>query len=182
MSLPGAWKRLRRGAEQDFKILTIREDQFEHPRTFESHPRVIIESTDWVNVIPVTREGQVVLIRQFRAGTGQTTLEIPGGMVEPGEDPSRAAARELEEETGFRASRVAALGEVHPNPAIQTNRCFLYLATGCERVHQGSLDVGEDISVELVDRSRLPALFREGEITHALVVAAFFYERLYREG
>lgn len=177
-NIPHEWKRLSSRLVYDFKILTVREDRVSDPRNGREYSRVVIDSPDWVNVIPVTPEGKVVLIRQFRFGIWSTTLEIPGGIVERGEDPQHAASRELEEETGYRPREVALLGSVHPNPAIQTNRAYSYLALDCEKVHAGKQDVGEDIAVELFDRSAVPNLITSGQITHALVVVAFFLERL----
>jgi 8-oxo-dGTP pyrophosphatase MutT (NUDIX family) len=176
--IPQPWRLLRKGAQRDYHIFVVREDCVADPRDGSEHNRAVIEAPNWVNVIPVTRDGRVVLIRQFRYGISANTLEIPGGTLEPGEDPGQAAARELEEETGFRAGGVEPLGFVHPNPAIQTNRCYSYLATGCERVHSGRQDAGEDIAVELFDRGAIPQLIRTGQITHAFVVAAFCLEQL----
>jgi 8-oxo-dGTP pyrophosphatase MutT (NUDIX family) len=176
-----SWKRHRQGEEHDYGILRVREDQVEDPRDGSLHPRVLIDAPDWVNIIPVTPDDQVVLIRQFRFGIWSPTLEIPGGMVEPGEDPAAAGARELEEETGYRPAEVRPLGWVHPNPALQGNRCHSYLALRCERVHDGHPDAGEDIRMELRGRSEIPELIRRGEITHSLVVAAFHLEALTRK-
>src|SRR4051794_35562477 len=125
---PAAWKRLERGPITDLTILTIREDKVEDPRDGKAHPRVVIETADWVNTVAVTRQGQLVLIRQFRCGVWRNTLELPGGMMNAGEDPQAAALRELEEETGYRPGRVMSLGTCHPNPAIQNNLCHFFLA------------------------------------------------------
>jgi 8-oxo-dGTP pyrophosphatase MutT (NUDIX family) len=162
--------------------MRVREDFVAHPVDGSEHPRVIVEAPDWVNVIAVTKANEVVLVRQFRFGVWAPTLELPGGMVDEGEDPAHAAARELEEETGFRAPRLVSLGAVHPNPAWQTNRCHSFLAEGCERVHDGRQDPGEDIEVVLRPRAEVPRLLREGAISHALIVAAFMLERLAHEG
>lgn len=179
MSAPKEWKRVRTGLPADYRIMKVREDTVADPRDGEHHPRVIIESVDWVNIIPVTLTDEVVLIRQFRFGIWANTLEIPGGMVDPGEDPQEAAVRELEEETGFVPARVVPLGMVHPNPAVQTNRCFSFLALGCEKQTSQNQDVGEDIEIVPTKRAEIPRLLREGGITHSLVVCAFALERLY---
>jgi 8-oxo-dGTP pyrophosphatase MutT (NUDIX family) len=180
-SPPPAWKRLRSQRQLDFKILSIREDWVLDPRNGSEYPRVIIDAPDWVNVIPVTTDLRVVMIRQFRFGVWAQMLEIPGGMVELGEEPIQAARRELEEETGYRPAEIALIGTVHPNPAIQSNCCFSFLASGCQRIHQGAPEPGEDLTIELFDRAAVPGLIANGEIKHALVVAAFMFERLRAE-
>jgi 8-oxo-dGTP pyrophosphatase MutT (NUDIX family) len=178
---PLPWPRLRRGLEHDYTILKVREDIYADPRTQQEHPRVFIDTPEWCNIIAVTEADELVLIRQYRFGVGESTLEIPGGLVEPGEDPAVAAARELEEETGYVAGSVVPLGSVHPNPALQGNRCHSFLALGCVKRHEGQQDHGEDITVELFPRAEVPRLILEGKITHALVVVAFFLERLRAE-
>ncbi len=179
MAPPKPWDRIQTGTTTDYTILKVREDTVADPRNGTHHPRVIIECPDWVNIIPVTLEDEVVLIRQFRFGIWENTLEIPGGMVDPGEAPLDAEVRELEEETGFVPATVVALGSVHPNPALQTNRCHTFLALGCDRTGTLAPDSGEDIEVVLTRRRDIPRMLRDQTITHSLVVAAFGLERLY---
>jgi 8-oxo-dGTP pyrophosphatase MutT (NUDIX family) len=132
-----------------------------------------------VNVIPITPQDDVVLIRQYRHGTREITLEIPGGLVEKNDTPEMAAVRELYEETGYRASQMISLGGVHPNPAIQNNKCYTFLARDVSLVGDQHLDEKEDIEVLLRPLSEIPRLIRNGDITHALVLAAFY--RFYME-
>lgn len=145
-----------------------------------AHPFIVLHSPDWVNVIPVTAEGDAVLIRQWRHGTEETTLEIPGGLIDPGEDPAQAGARELREETGFRAGRMISLGSVRPNPALFDNTCHTYLALDCVPEGEQQPDETESIEVWTVPVGMLTDLVRTGEIDHCVVVAALAY--LWLEG
>jgi 8-oxo-dGTP pyrophosphatase MutT (NUDIX family) len=150
-----------------------------HDRTAEFH---VLECVDWVNVVPVTGDGRVLLIEQFRHGVREVTIEVPGGMVDRGETPREAARRELLEETGYAPKRLERIGRIHPNPAILTNVCHTYLARDIEKVRAPSLDGNEDIRVRLVptgDAERLVAAFR---MSHALTVVAFHFFDLWRRG
>lgn len=180
----GKWRRLRSEPLGDFKIFTVRRDRIVSPRTGEEHDFYVLDGCDWVNVIPVTPEGNLLLIRQYRHGTEETTVEIPGGGVDPGDAGTIAAARrELLEETGHAADRWTGLGFVHPNPAIQSNRCWTYLAEGCRRVAAPKFDPGEDIEVFEAAPGEVRAMLRDGRISHSLVVAAFSrWEAFPRDG
>jgi 8-oxo-dGTP pyrophosphatase MutT (NUDIX family) len=142
----------------------------------------VLEAPDWINVVAVTDEDEIVLVEQYRHGTRHNTLEIPGGMVDPEDaDPLAAARRELLEETGYASESWRHIGTVEPNPAIMSNRCFTYLATGARRIAEPSPDGHEEIRVVLERASRVPELLREGRIEHALVVAALLWWRLESE-
>lgn len=174
-----AWPLLNSEILHSFPIYRLRKDSRLSPRTGKTHTFLVMDSTDWVNVVPMTPEGNVVMIRQFRHGTGSIVLEVPGGMVDR-EDPSPedAARRELLEETGYEAERFHYLGVVHPNPAIQNNRCHTFLAEAVRPKQSQRLDGSEDIEVTEIPYGRIPAMIERGEITHALVLIAFFwYER-----
>ena len=175
---PAVWKKVSEQEPLDFHIFRLRQLEAADPRDGKPHPRVFLDCCDWVNVIPVTLSGQIVMIRQFRFGTWSLTLEIPGGMVDAGEDPAHAGARELEEETGYRAGTLVPLGWCHPNPAILNNRLHSFLALDCEQVHGGAPDEAEDIAVELYPRAQVNAFLRDGQITHSAVIAAFYFEQL----
>jgi ADP-ribose pyrophosphatase len=141
---------------------------------------VAFDFPDWVNVIAFTDAGEVVLVEQWRHGTQEPTLEVPGGMVDPGEDMVAAALRELREETGYAGEGAQLIGVVTPNPALQTNRCGTVVVRGCRLVGAPEPDPNEEIVVSTASLDEVHAMLRDGRIHHALVVAAFLHLSLNR--
>lgn len=167
------WRIDGRSPGSDYRIFKTSFVEAVHPGTGKTKKFSLIECVDWVNVIALTPADEVVLIRQYRAGSGTVCLEIPGGMVDDGEDALTAAARELEEETGYTAKTWRALGSTLPNPAIQGNRLHSFLALDAECTAQQRFDSSEVIELALAPLSEVRSMLRDGRIDHALVVAAF---------
>jgi len=137
----------------------------------------VLEAPDWATVVPLVRRGDeefFLMVRQYRHGSGQLSIEFPGGIVEAGEDPAAAAARELEEETGYRASTVTLAGSVSPNPAIMANSFHAFLAEGVEPSGRVELDEHEAIDSFLVPVAEVRASMGSGQYSHALMATALF--------
>lgn len=132
----------------------------------------IIEAPDWVNVIPLTEDNQIVLVEQYRYGIEQPTLELPGGVVDPGEHPKETSERELLEETGYAGDEIDYLGQVSSNPAFLTNFTHTYLIRNCHPVSEQKLDGNERIIVHLIPLEEFLDLVADGQVHHSLVVAA----------
>ena len=179
---PAAWRRESSEQLADCRVFKVRRDLSRDPRGGRAHDFYVIEAPDWINVVPLTARGEVVLIEQYRHGTGELSLEIPGGMVDGGESPSEAAARELMEETGYAAREIIPLGRTRPNPAIQNNWIHTFLARGAEYKHEPLCEGTEHTVVRLAPLAEIPRLIGGGAITHSLVVVGFhllaLYERL----
>ena len=170
------WQRLDSETVYSCRIFSLQKNRSRSPRTNKEHDFFVLDSGDWVNIIPVTADDRVVLIRQYRHGTEDFTLEIPGGMVDQ-EDPSPlyAARREMQEESGYDSEDIIPLGAIHPNPAIQGNRCHSFLARNVEKRFEPNFDTTEETEVTLAPLADIPDLIRQGQITHALVVVAFHW-------
>ncbi len=179
---PKRWEVLASEQLHDCAVFGVSRLLSRSPRDGGRHAFFRIDATDWVNVVPITEAGELVLIRQFRHGADEITLEIPGGMVDPGETPGAAAARELLEETGYRAAELTAIGDSNPNPALFRNRLHSFVARGCEWVAEVRNEGNEETVVEVVPRVDIPRLVREGSIDHALVLAGLYYLDLFEKG
>ena len=176
------WETVREGVVEPRKIMSFQEVERRSPRTDRVGTYEVLRLQPWVNVVALTPEDEIVLVEQYRHGIDAITLEIPGGLVDPGEDPAHAAMRELLEETGYQGEGPELLGRVFPNPAIQDNVCSSYLVREARQVAPLQLDAGEDIAVMTVPRVDLPELLRHGQIRHTLVISALHWLELAEKG
>jgi 8-oxo-dGTP pyrophosphatase MutT (NUDIX family) len=179
---PARWEKHGRRLVASTRVLDLYAVQFRHPVRGTEREFIVVDAPDWVNVIALTPDGHLVLVRQFRHGIDAFSLEIPGGVIEKGEDPVSAGARELREETGYAGPAARLLGSVHPNPAIQSNRCHLVLVEAAVRTGETAWDHDEEIAVTTAPVEEVFAWARSGRITHALVLnALWLFEPVWAE-
>ena len=179
---PERWEKLADATIASTRVLDLHRTRFRHPRRNVERDFVVIRPPDWVNVIALTPDRHLVLVRQFRFGIDTFSLEIPGGCLEAGEDPVVAGVRELREETGYAGTSARLLGSVHPNPAIQSNRSHFLLVENATKTEEIEWDADEEIEVTTLPVDDVLALARSGGITHGLVLDALFhFEPIWRQ-
>ena len=177
------WQKVASKPLGDFRVFSLRLDQKISPRTKLPHDFYVLESPTWVNVIAVTPTHELVMVEQFRHGTNTIELEVPGGIMDKTDaDPVATAVRELREETGYEGRNARLLGEVFPNPAIQSNTCYTVLVQDCALRHPTQFDSGEDIITRLVPAAEIAGLVTAKKIRHSLVLCALYYFDLSRRG
>ena len=156
------------------RIFSLRRDRNRSVQSGLEHDFHVIEPGDWVNVVPLTADRQVIMVRQFRHGIRALTLEVPAGLIDPEDaSPLVAAERELREETGYVSGEVVALGSVHPNPAIMNNRCHMFAAYDVRHAGAPQWDGTEEMVVESIPLDDIPRRIVDAEITNALTLVAF---------
>lgn len=155
------------------RMFALKDLECLHPAKGVTHSFVTFSTPDWINVVAETEDGSFVMVRQHRLGTDEITIETPGGLVEPGEDPMETAKRELREETGYEPQEIVLLKALTVNPAIFSNRIFIYLARGCRRLHEQNLDSAEDIEVFTCAPHEIMRMIADGTINHSLIVMVF---------
>lgn len=178
---PSRWEALSHASLVKTRIFEVRSTRYRHPLRGTERDFVVVDAPDWVNVIALTPDHCIVLVRQFRYGTNEFSLEIPGGVMDAGEAPLIAGVRELSEETGYTGAPARELGRVHPNPAMQSNRCHFVFVEEARRTLSPAWDADEEMEVITLPVEEVYALARAGGITHALVLnALLFFEPVWR--
>ncbi|HKQ69438.1 MAG TPA: NUDIX hydrolase [Polyangiaceae bacterium] len=165
---------VRKGTERvaSFRIFDVLRHEMERRDGRPARDLYSFEFKDWVSVVPLTDDGQIVFVRQYRAGVDAPTLEVPGGVIDPGEEPALAATRELREETGYGEGRLVSLGWAHPNPVLQNNKHHMFAMHGARCLGRPEFDDNEHCELVLLPRADLDRAIQEGAITHALVLLA----------
>lgn len=169
---PQRWKKLGSREVASTRIFTVDSVDFQHPARAKPQDFFVIRAPDWVNVLALTPDHRIVLVRQFRYGSDEFSLEIPGGVIDQGEDPIAAGLRELQEETGYVGRNARLLGSVRPNPAMQNNRCHLVLVEEARPDAAIDWDPDEEMEILALPVDEVYARAYRGDITHAMVLDA----------
>jgi 8-oxo-dGTP pyrophosphatase MutT (NUDIX family) len=169
---PAVWQRHRTEKGPHLEILQARFDWLKHPGNQKEMKRLVLEANDWVNIVATTPNNEVVVVRQYRFGAEKITTEIPGGMVDHGEDSEAAAIRELKEETGYTSIKWRYLGSVEPNPAILNNLCHSWYAKDAVQTEEMNPDEGEDIVVTTLTLDEIRNEIQAGSFRHSLALLA----------
>lgn len=178
---PLEWDEISRGEPDKRRVFTVRSDVVRSRNTGKEWTVDRLECADWVNVVALTENDELVLVRQWRFGARAFTLELPAGLVEHGEPALHAGLRELLEETGYApvaGAEARVIGECLPNPAFMANKCSTVLAPRVARVKEQELDPMEEIEIVLVPAREVDALLKRGELTNALGMAGLHWWRL----
>jgi ADP-ribose pyrophosphatase len=166
--LPSSWDLQSEKLYANCRIFEVRERRFKRRSDGLEGDFYVLDTNDWVNVLAITPEQKIVLVRQFRFGSRENSLEPPGGVVEKGEDPIIAGIRELEEETGYVGQKPELIGSVRPNAAILSNRCHVVMVREARKTAKLNFDQHEELVTELYPITMLKELVKSGEITHSI--------------
>jgi len=167
-----SWEVIKSEQGPNLVLFQARYDWVRNPRNEKSFKAVILEARDWVNIVALTPEKKIVVVKQFRFGVSKTTVEIPAGIIEKGETPEQAAMRELEEETGYTSTNWQYLGWFEANSAFLNNVCHSLLALDVVKTQSIKLDEGEEISTDELSFDELNKTIEQGKMRNSLSVLA----------
>lgn len=148
--------------------------KYRHPESQKEGDFFVLNTASWVNILALTPEREVILVEQYRFGIASLSLEVPGGLIDPGETPEKTAPRELREETGYTGNTPTLIGECYPNPAIMNNRCYFVKIEGATLSHNTQWDPHEELGVHKVPLDEVFRKIREGKIRHSLSLNALY--------
>ncbi len=172
--LPSKWDLQEDHLHSDCRIFEVHKAIFKRKSDGVVGDFFVLDTNDWVNVLAITPKSEIVLVRQFRYGTEEFSLEPPGGVIEQGEDPIIAGLRELEEETGYMGTNAKLIGTARPNAAILSNKCHFVLVENVKKTAELAFDEHEELVTELHKVQDLKAMVENGEITHSIGLSAIF--------
>ncbi len=168
------WRRLATEDVLRERWCTLRRERYTLASGRIVDPYYVIEDHDWCHVFAVRDDGRIGIVRQYRPAAEVFCLELPGGIIDPGEDPLTAARRELQEELGATATEWITLRTTYPNPARQTNRIHLFVARGVACDGTQSLDPNEEVDALFLTEAEIREAIASGEFTQGLHIASFY--------
>jgi ADP-ribose pyrophosphatase len=168
------WEVLEIREDRKYGLFSVQIQKNRSPRTGQIHEFQVLDCPDWVATVPVTPDGQLVMVSQYRHGTGELSLELPGGLIKAGQSPEQSGREELEEETGYKAPGFELLGWMHPMPAIFTNKFYVYLAQNATPTGRLHPDETEEIETVLVPAAQVREYIRTGKITCSVMISALY--------
>lgn len=168
------WKTLSKEEVLRIAFISIDKESCELPDGRIMPAYYILRLPDWVNVVAIDKEGNFLMIKQYRHASREIHWEIPGGGVHKGEDLMLSAQRELREETGYSSDKLHLISTSYPNPAIQDNRVHTYLALDCEYAGGQELDAFEEIEVVKMSPRQVREMLDTCQINHNIVIAALY--------
>ncbi|MEO0793987.1 MAG: NUDIX hydrolase [Verrucomicrobiota bacterium] len=173
---PSHWELLKSTHHADCKVYTVYKERFRHPKDGREGDFYTMKCNDWVQVLALTADRELVMVNQYRFGVRTTSWEVPGGVIDD-EDPNPIVAgeRELVEETGYVGENAQYLGWCHPNPALANNRSHFVLVENCHLREGQNLDPNEEVQVKVVPVEEAIAMAKHGEITHSIGINAIFW-------
>lgn len=158
----------------DCRVFSVERTKSQSPIDACVHEFYRLRCVDWAQIVPVTDDDEIVMVRQYRHGSDELSLEIPAGLIDAGETPAEAAQRECLEETGYAANELEPLGVLRPNPALFVNRLHAFATYGVKPSATIANTATEQTEVELVPIDQLAGLMLQGEIDHALDTAVLW--------
>jgi ADP-ribose pyrophosphatase len=168
------WKKLQSTPVIEDRWFRVTADRCELPNGLVLDPFYVVHEKEWVHVFAVDAKNQVLVVRQYRYAANATCLELPGGVIDPGEEPLVAAKRELLEETGYSSTEWELVGSMFANPARQTNRVHIFLARNATVAGKQQLDASEDIEYLLLPIQAIQKSIENGQFSQALHIASYY--------
>jgi len=172
---PAIWEKVSESLDANYNIYRVYKRQARHPHDGRQGTFYVMEAPDWVQVLAMTPEKKLLMVQQYRHGAHRLSWEVPGGCIDPGEEPLPAGLRELREETGYEGENARIIGAAMPNPAIQTNFTHFVLVENCKPACERALDPNEEINFTEMSVDEAVRRAQAGEIYHALTLNALFY-------
>lgn len=178
---PAKWDLVEKVFHADCRIYQVHKYICVHPVDHRKGDFYVMECPDWAQVLALTPDRKIIMVQQFRFGSQQLSWEVPGGVLDVGEDPVFGAERELFEETGYRGTTPKVIGWNYPNPALQNNKTHYVLVENCEYVGGHSHDLDEEFAMKTISLDDAFRWIKAGMVTHTIAMSALCFLKIYLE-